>query len=86
MDMDGQTDGYDIPLTDRMSEAVDIPIIASGGCGNPKDIEEVLKKTQANAALSASIFHYDQYSIGEVKDYLSERDIPVRKPYEDSIK
>ncbi len=57
-----------------------------GGCGHPKDIEEVLKKTQANAALAASIFHYGQYSIGEVKNYLSERDIPVGKPYEDSIK
>lgn len=81
MDKDGNTDGYDIPLTKKMSKKVDIPIIASGGCGHPKDIEEVFDSTGATAALAASIFHYDRYSIGEVKKYLIERGIPVREQY-----
>lgn len=78
MDMDGQTEGYDIPLTKKISEEVSIPVIASGGCGNPEHIYEVFKETEASAALAASIFHYDEYSIKEVKEYLDERNIPVR--------
>lgn len=78
MDRDGTTDGFDIPLTKKVSKEVNIPVIASGGCGNPEHIYEVFQKTGASAALAASIFHYDSYSIGEVKEYLKRRNIPVR--------
>lgn len=79
MDRDGTTEGYDIPLTKKVSEDLDIPVIASGGCGNPEHIYEVFEKTEASAALAASIFHYGSYSISKVKEYLDERGIPVRK-------
>lgn len=79
MDRDGTTDGYEIPLTKTISEELNIPVIASGGCGNPEHIYEVFQNTEASAALAASIFHYESYSIPEVKEYLDERDIPVRK-------
>ncbi len=78
MDRDGTTKGYDIPLTNAISERLNIPVIASGGCGNPKHILEVFKKTQASAALAASIFHYGTHSMGEVKQYLARGGIPVR--------
>lgn len=78
MNRDGTTDGFDIPLTKKISKEVNIPVIASGGCGNPQHIYEVFQKTQASAALAASIFHYDHYSIREIKEYLKKRDIPVR--------
>ncbi len=78
MDKDGTTEGYDIPLTRVISEKLSIPVIASGGCGNPKHILEVFKKTQASAALAASIFRYGAYSVGEVKNYLAKRGIAVR--------
>ena len=58
MDADGTKDGYDIELTDAVADAVNIPVIASGGCGNLEHIYEVLTKTKAEAALAASIFHY----------------------------
>nr|MDO8079686.1 imidazole glycerol phosphate synthase subunit HisF [Candidatus Freyarchaeota archaeon] len=78
MDRDGTKLGYDIPLTRTMSETVNIPIIASGGCGTIEHIYDVLTKGKADAALAASIFHYGTYSIGEVKKYLAERNVPVR--------
>ncbi len=78
MDRDGTTDGYDIPLTKRVSEEIDIPVIASGGCGEPAHIYKVFENTGASAALAASIFHYDEYTVGGVKDYLKERGILVR--------
>lgn len=78
MDRDGTKDGYDIPLTRKISEELDIPVIASGGCGSPEHIYEVFRKTEASAALVASIFHFGTYSIGEVKDYLSDRGIRTR--------
>lgn len=78
MDRDGTTEGYDLPLTKVISERVDIPVIASGGCGFPEHIHEVFKETQASAALAASIFHYGKYTIGEVKEYLRKRGVPVR--------
>lgn len=84
MDRDGTMDGYDIPLTRKISEEVNIPVIASGGCGNPKHIYEVFQKTDASAALAASIFHYKTYSIRKVKKYLEERNISVR-PMEDQL-
>ena len=78
MDRDGTNDGFDIPLTRKVSEKVDIPVIASGGCGDPEHIYEVFRETEASAALAASIFHYESYSIREVKEYLEDKGIPVR--------
>lgn len=78
MDKDGTIDGYDISLTKAISERLSIPVIASGGCGNPEHIYEVFERTQASAALAASIFHYGTYSIGEVKKYLAKRGIAMR--------
>ncbi|MDW8063246.1 MAG: imidazole glycerol phosphate synthase subunit HisF [Candidatus Caldarchaeum sp.] len=78
MDMDGTKNGYDIELTRRVAESVDIPVIASGGAGKPEHIHEVLTAGKADAALAASIFHYGEYSIAEVKRFLRERDVVVR--------
>jgi cyclase len=62
-----------------ISESVNIPVIASGGAGNPEDIAEVLSKGKADAALAASIFHYGKYSINDVRNCLIKNKIPVRK-------
>lgn len=78
MDMDGTKDGYDIELTKRFSESLSIPIIASGGAGNLEHIYEAFTKGKADAALAASIFHYKEYSIKEVKEYLKKRKVSVR--------
>jgi len=78
MDCDGTQDGYDIELTRTMSEATNLPIIASGGAGNLEHIYEVLTAGDADAALAASIFHRSQYSVGEVKRYLAEKGVPMR--------
>ncbi len=61
-----------------MADAVTIPVIASGGCGNLEHIYEVLSRTKAEAALAASIFHYGQHTVQEAKDYLRQRGVPVR--------
>jgi imidazole glycerol-phosphate synthase subunit HisF len=78
IDKDGTKDGYDIPLTKAVCETVDTPVIASSGCGGPEDMYEVFTEANADAGLAASIFHFDEYSIGETKEYLAERDVPVR--------
>ena len=78
IDYDGTQMGYDIELTKLVSENVTIPVIASGGAGNPEHIYEVLTKGKADAALAASIFHYKKYSVREVKEYLYQRGVPVR--------
>jgi imidazole glycerol-phosphate synthase subunit HisF len=78
MDRDGTKDGYDIPLTRTMSEMLDIPIIASGGGGNPEHIYEAFDKGKADAALAASIFHYNEYPVPVVKEYLQNKGISVR--------
>ncbi len=78
IDKDGTKDGYDLELTEKISSSVDIPVIASGGAGSPHHFYEVFKYTQASAALAASIFHYGEYSIKEIKRYLKERNIEVR--------
>ena len=78
MDRDGTKEGYDIELTRKISESVNIPVIASGGCGTLEHIFEVFTKGKADAALAASIFHYREISIGEVKSYLKERGVAVR--------
>ncbi len=78
MDCDGTQNGYDIPLTKSISEATNLPVIASGGAGNLEHIYEALTAGKADAALAASIFHRSQYSIREVKEYLLEKGVPVR--------
>ncbi len=78
IDYDGTQMGYDIDLTRSVSESVRIPVIASGGAGNPDHIYEVLTRGRADAALAASIFHYGKYKVREVKEYLSRRGVPVR--------
>jgi cyclase len=78
MDYDGTNNGYDINLTKAISEAVNIPVIASGGAGSPEDIYEVFDKTRAEAALCASIFHYDKYTVNDVKQYLNQKGVQVR--------
>jgi len=78
MDKDGTKSGYDIPLTSSIAESVNIPVIASGGVGTPEHIMEGLTKGKADAALAASIFHFKEYSIGEVKHFLAENNVPVR--------
>ncbi len=79
MDRDGTRDGYDLELTRRVSEAAGIPVIASGGVGNMEHLYEGLTLGKADAVLAASIFHFREYSISQVKDYLYERGIPVRR-------
>lgn len=78
MDADGVKTGYDIPLTAAVADAVDIPVIASGGCGSKEHIYEVFAQTCASAALAASIFHYNEYTVGQVKEYLRDMGVNVR--------
>jgi len=78
MDKDGTKDGYDIELTKTISEAVSIPVIASGGAGNLKHLYEALADGKADAVLAASIFHYREYTIKEAKEYLRARGVPMR--------
>lgn len=79
MDRDGTKDGYDIELTRAVAECVNIPVIASGGCGNLEHMYEALTEGKASAVLAASIFHFREYSIGETKDYLARRGVVVRR-------
>jgi cyclase len=79
MDRDGTKDGYDIELTRAVSERVNVPIIASGGAGEPKHLFEVFTEGKADAALAASIFHYNQYPIPVVKDYLRKMGVTIRQ-------
>ncbi|WP_027406363.1 imidazole glycerol phosphate synthase subunit HisF [Anaerovibrio sp. RM50] len=78
MDADGTKDGYDIPLTRAVSEAVDVPVIASGGAGKLEHFYDVLTLGKADAVLAASVFHYGQFTIRQVKEYLRDRGIEVR--------
>ena len=80
MDADGTKQGFDLPMLQAVNEIIDVPLIASGGCGNIQHIEDVLKEDAhaADAALAASISHYGEHTVGEVKDYLSAHGIPVR--------
>lgn len=79
MDADGTQDGYDLAMTQAVAEAVEVPVVASGGCGSPEHIRDVLLRAKADAALAASIFHYGTYSIGQTKQYLHEQGVPVRR-------
>lgn len=78
MDGDGTQEGYDISLTRAVSEAVGIPVIASGGAGKPADFARALEEGKADAALAASLFHFRKLSVGDVKDHLRSQNIPVR--------
>jgi cyclase len=78
MDRDGTKTGYDLELTEAVSERISIPVIASGGVGNLQHIYDGLTLGKASAALAASIFHYQEYSITKCKSYLRDRGIPVR--------
>ena len=78
IDMDGTKNGYDIQLTKTIVDTVKIPIIASGGCGNPKHMLDVIKQSDVSGVLAASIFHYNIYSIMQVKNYLKNNRINVR--------
>ena len=78
MDRDGTKNGYDIPLTRAVSEAVTIPVIASGGAGNKHHFYQAFAEGKADAALAASLFHFKQLTIAEVKEFLKEKGVPIR--------
>jgi cyclase len=78
MDADGTCDGYDLPVTAAVSEAVSIPVVASGGAGSPAHLVDAIQKGKADAALAASIFHFGQFSISETKQIMRDAGIPVR--------
>lgn len=83
MDRDGTKDGYDLELTTAVVEAVNIPVIASGGAGNPEHMAQVVLEAGADAVLAASIFHYGEFRIRQVKEYLRDKGIPVRITWEE---
>ena len=78
MDADGTKQGYDLPFLRAVRNAVSVPVIASGGCGSLEHFHEVFAEDAADAALAASLFHYGELTVGEVKQYLKERGVPVR--------
>ncbi|OHB79860.1 MAG: imidazole glycerol phosphate synthase subunit HisF [Planctomycetes bacterium RBG_16_64_10] len=78
MDADGTQDGYDLEITAAVSQAVSIPVVASGGAGHPQHLADVIQYGKADAALAASIFHFGQYSIQQTKQVMAARGIPVR--------
>ena len=78
MDADGTKQGFDLPMTKAVTDAVGIPVIASGGCGSLEHFAEVFEQADADAALAASLFHFGELSVPQVKEYLRGRDIPVR--------
>ena len=78
MDRDGTKDGYDLKLTRTLSDAVEVPVIASGGVGKPKHMAEGILEGHASAVLAASIFHFGEYSIEEAKKIMQEQGVPVR--------
>ena len=78
IDKDGTKDGYDILLNREIVKSVNIPVIASGGCGKPDDMVEVFRESNVDAALAASIFHYQDHGVNGVKKHLKDNQIPVR--------
>ena len=81
MDADGTKAGYDLELTGAVADSVGIPVIASGGAGSKEDFLDAFEKGHAEAALAASLFHFKELSIREVKEFLHDRDVPVRLTY-----
>jgi cyclase len=80
MDADGTKAGYDLPMTSAVAEAVGVPVVASGGAGSPEHLRQVLTVGKADAALAASIFHYQEYGITATKQFLAQHGVPVRLP------
>lgn len=78
MDKDGTKDGYDLPITRAVSQAVSIPVVASGGAGRPEHLIDAILLAEADAVLAASIFHFGEYTIAQTKRMMAERGIPVR--------
>lgn len=78
MDADGTKAGFDLEMTKAVADAVSIPVIASGGCGSLEHFAEVFEKTNCDAALAASLFHFGELTVPQVKEYLAQREIPVR--------
>ena len=78
VDADGTKDGYELTITRMISEAVAVPVVASGGAGHPRHLKEVLTEAKADAALVASIVHYGEYSVKEIKNYLHKEGVEVR--------
>jgi cyclase len=78
MDRDGTEDGYDLELTRAISERVRVPVIASGGAGKPEHFLEAFTEGKADAALAASVFHYNKYPVPVVKEYLRQMGVTIR--------
>ncbi|ODT62563.1 MAG: imidazole glycerol phosphate synthase subunit HisF, partial [Nitrosomonadales bacterium SCN 54-20] len=78
MDRDGTRDGFDLALTRAVSDAVDVPVIASGGVGNLQHLVEGIEEGHADAVLAASVFHYGEYTVRQAKEYMSQHGIEVR--------
>ena len=78
IDSDGTKQGYDLGITRCISRSVDVPVVASGGAGCLEHMSEVLQSGEADAVLAASIFHFDEYSVSDVKDFLKSDGLPVR--------
>ena len=80
IDADGTQHGYDLELLRTISRAVSVPVVASGGAGNPEHLYQAITEGEAHAVLAASIFHFGTYSISQAKDYLASKGVPVRRP------
>jgi cyclase len=78
IDADGTKAGFDITVTRRISESVTVPVVASGGAGTLEHMAMVLLEGKADAVLAASIFHFGEYTVGDVKQFLAQKNIPVR--------
>ena len=78
MDADGTKKGFDLPFLKAVRQAVCVPVIASGGCGALEHFYDVFAEDAADAALAASLFHYNELTVGDVKEYLKEKGVPVR--------
>jgi cyclase len=78
MNRDGSKDGFDLELTAAVSDAVSVPVIASGGVGNLQHLVDGITKGHADAVLAASIFHYGEYTVGQAKEYMASQGIPIR--------
>ena len=79
IDADGTKAGFDLEITRRISESVGVPVVASGGAGTLEHMADVLERGKADAVLAASIFHFGEFTVGDVKDFLAARHIPVRR-------
>ena len=79
IDGDGTLDGYDLPLLRTISDAVEVPVVASGGAGKLEHFSQALYEGHAHAVLAASVFHYGTFTIGQVKDHLASKGVPVRQ-------